>query len=179
MKKTFLASSLAVLILIGLCVFAPYTIHPEIAQEPKLENPKFVISSWDYPDAYGQGIERFTILENSSGTWTVDQLSYYNESGVIEWNASLFCKLIIACFINITFLGISTENEATNRTQLNVTVVNNRGVTEFSQQNLTYIADTYNDEGDGVYLLGYQVVLNFSPKLGGIYTITVNMELYY
>jgi len=58
--------ALAVLICLPLGLLSlPQGITEEISKEPA----QFIISSWSYPDEYGQGIEHITYDQNSTGAW--------------------------------------------------------------------------------------------------------------
>ena len=141
-------------------------------------NSQFIISSWDHPDEYGQGITLFHFYENSTGSWVevYDPTGYRpDDTSIIDWNASVAIKLRCHSSLNSTFLGLSDDSEGMNYIRHSVTVSNLTGVV-FSQQNFTY-------HGRGhvgsMYFYQYEVVLNFLPEYGEIYTVTVTYEVFY
>lgn len=140
---------------------------------------QFVLSSWDFPDAYGQGIEGFEIFENSTGAWVqVGGYYGYEDSQVLEWNASVAIKLICYTWFNSTITGAGSGALGKNYQRHNVTVTNLSDVVVFSQQNFTYVSvDTATDPP--MWLYGYSVVLNFLPESGQYYTVTVTYEVYW
>jgi len=74
--------ALAVLICLPLGLLSlPQGITEEISKEPA----QFVISGWDYPDEYGQGIYATWFYENSTGAWNpVGDYHLYNERHMHE-----------------------------------------------------------------------------------------------
>ena len=142
-------------------------------------NPQFVISSWEYPDEYGQGIEGFEMLENSTGSWAqVGGLYSSSDTHAIEWNASLFIKLRCYTYFNSTLTGASDTDDGKNYQRHNITVTNFNGTILFSQQNFTWFYD--DDSIDPpMWFYGYEVVLNFLPEEGQVYTVTVTYEVFY
>jgi hypothetical protein len=142
--------------------------------------PKFVIASWDYPDEYGQGIDAFGVYENSTGSWLavggfVPNVAY-NEEGSFDWNASLGIKIRVYCLINSTLVGFGSVAEGKLYQQHDVVVTQSNGTVVFSQQNFTYFAGGAIDE---MYEYDYDVVLNFLPDYGEIYTVTITYEIYW
>jgi len=169
MKKKIVAGLLMVLTL-GLLVTS---IHPAKAQ--------FIISSWAYPDEYGQGIEGFEIFENTTGSWVqATGLISPSSSSIINVNSSYAgysIKLRCWTWINSTFLGLSTTNEGKLVQKHNVTV-RSQGDIIFSQQNFTWFYDS--DAIDPpMWFYGYEVVLNFIFNQGQTYIATVEYEVYY
>ena len=139
---------------------------------------QFVLASWDYPDEYGQGIEAFEIAENSTGSWVqVGAARGYADSSTIDWNASLFIRLRCYTWFNSTLTGASTTNDGKNYQRHNI-IVTNSSATVFSQVNFTYF---YADDSidPPMWYYGYEVVLNFLPVAGTIYTVTITYEVYY
>ncbi len=138
---------------------------------------QFVLAEWDYPDEYGQGIYDFDVYENSTGSWVnVGGLTEYDESGIFEWNASVGIKLKCWTYFNSTLTGAEDTNDGKNYQQHSVTVTS-AGQTIFSQQNFTY-SNAYPEE-DPMWVYAYDVVLNFLPVSGAIYTVTVTYEVFY
>ena len=141
-------------------------------------NPQFVLASWAYPDENGQGIDRIDLYENSTGTWADTGLDAdWDGSEIIDWNASLFIKLSVWTYFNSSFMGIADDVVGRNYQKHNVTVTR-LGETIFSQQNFTYVVvETFLTPP--VWHYCYEVILNFLPIAGQIYTVTVTYEVYY
>lgn len=158
-----LVSALALLVLVA-------SIPPAKAQ--------FAIASWDFPDQYGQGITKFLIYENSSGSWVqFGDYVNYGDDGSFNWNVSVGIKLRCWALFNSTLTGAATTAEGKLYQRRNVSVTNREGATVFSQQNFTYVAV---DTGlDPLWLYSYDVVLNFLPQYGQAYAVTIIYEVFY
>ena len=181
-----------------LSAIAIYGILPRRSSDkvPSKGEARFVVSSWDYPDQYGQGIYGVGFYENSTGSWLAAPYythyypDYHEELGefyflapsqnsyILNWSAGVAMKLRVYSVLNTTLVGISEGDyaEGENYLQHNVTVTD-AGTIVFSQQNFTYYGNTY-VSGD---LIPYQydVILNFIPASGHIYTATVLYEIYF
>ena len=139
---------------------------------------QFALASWTFPDNYGQGIEAFEIYENSTGSWVLTSGAYgYEDNYNIDIYANGSIKLRCYTWFNSTLTGASDTNDGKNFQQHNVTVIN-MGTTIFSQQNFTWF---YDDDSINppMWYYGYEVVLNFLPLEGQVYTVTVTYEVYY
>jgi len=157
----------------------PQGILEVTIQEP--QKAKFIISSWVFPyDEYGQGIDALSVYENSTGSWllvggfapNVD----HEDEGSFNWNVSIGIKIRVYSWLNSTLTGVSSTAEGKNVQRHNVTVVLTNGTVIFNQNNLTY----FNAGAVGpMYEYNYDVVLNFLPECGNIYTVTVTYEIYY
>jgi hypothetical protein len=149
---------------------------------------QFVISSWEYPDEYGQGIDGIRFYENSTGAWVA--APYYLDIGEfyyfgydtseysLNWSTGVGIKLRVYSVLNTTFIGINEGNitQGKNYQRHSVAVIPTNGTTIFSQQNFTY----YDNEwavGDLIFY-EYEVILDFLPVAGEIYTVTVTYEVY-
>ena len=149
------------------------------------QGAQFIISTWEFGDGYGQGVDGFRFYENSTGSWVA--APYYNDIGVfyylhyydpytLNWSAGVSMKLRVYTIFNSTLAGAIDEADGQNYQRHNVTVRNNNGVMVFSQQNLTY----YGVEAIGpMWTYKYDVVLNFLPVAGVIYTVVVSYEIFY
>lgn len=139
--------------------------------------PKFALASWSFPDEYTQGIERFLIYENHTGSWV--QVSsgfyYYYDSCVLNWTVGWGIKLLCWTYLNATLTGASTVAQAKLVQRHNVTVTNTMGDTVFSKQNFTYF--DYSPLYNGMWKFQYYVVLNFLPVYGEYYTATVTYQI--
>ena len=148
--------------------------------KPQPSNPQFVLAEWDYPDEYGQGIYGFRFYENSTGSWVA--APWYNDLGsfyflhdyddyILNWSAGVAMKLRVYSAFNDTLTGAVDEADGQNYQRHSVAVTS-EGVEVFSQQNFTYydVTSLYYE---------YEVVLNFLPIGGKIYTISVDYEIYY
>ena len=140
------------------------------------DNPKFVLAEWDFPDEYGQGIDTITVYGNSTGSWVSVGNYEYDEVSSLEWNESVGIKLKVWTWFNSTLTGVGSTNEGKlyQRHSVNVT---NLGTTVFSQQNFTY-SNVYTDSAPMWYYV-YEVVLNFLPVGGEIYSVVVTYEIFW
>ena len=139
---------------------------------------QFVLASWDFPDEYGQGLNLFGFYENSTGSWLSFTGSVYepDQSYIINWNTSGSIMLRCYAFLNSTLTGAIDEADGKNYQQHNV-IVTSGGQTVFSQQNFTFY--NFEDLADPMWYYGYEVVLNFLPQTGSLYTVTVTYEVFY
>ena len=145
----------------------------------KDDNPTFVISSWDYPDEYGQGIYEIVLKQNISGSFQFVEGSpvYPTDTRpyVIEPDGNLFLQVYV--YFNRSHAGIDNVlAQGLNVIRLNVTVYN-EDILVFSQQNFT--KDASSQAGDPIWWLRYYVYLNFSPIAFSIYTTTITYEVFY
>ena len=97
-KKIFSGAALIATILVILIASIP----------PAQAQPKFALATWDYPDAYGQGIDSFVLYSNSTGSWVVVDTWYYDDlypaPDPVPWNASQAIKLRVRSIMNTTCL---------------------------------------------------------------------------
>jgi len=151
---------------------------------PRPISATFVLSAWDYPDEYGQGIEGFEIFENSSGDWElIPAPSYFtsDEECYFEWNVSLFIKLRVVTWLSSTLLGLTGEEDDDDdgipyfRHNITVTTL---GETVFSQDNFTYV-DGDDSIDPPMWLYQYDIILDFVPREGYTYTVIITYEVYY
>lgn len=151
---------------------------------PRPAYAQFVLSAWDHPDEYGQGIERFFIYENSTGSWSMwgDVFYQYDdaEAHYFQWNASVSIMIRVFTWLNATLLGLTGEGEHHSdgipffRHNVTVTTL---GETIFSQSNFTYSwGSTFHTP---MWTYEYDVILDFVPLDGYIYTVTLTYEVYY
>ena len=159
-----------------------FPIATPMINAPQPNNPRFVIASWDYPDEYGQGIEKLSVFSNETGSWLPanwagDSARDYDESSVFEWNASIFIRLNCWTWFNSTLTGAIDWEDGKNyqRHAVNVTSL---GTTVFSQQNFTY-ASAFPAINPPMWYYEYEVILNFLPLVGQIYTVTVTYDVFY
>ena len=141
--------------------------------------PKFSLASWTYPDAHGQGIDRFLIYTNHTGSWVEVGSGYYYhyDTCVLNWTVGWCIKLLCYTYMNGTLTGTSTVAQAKLVQRHSVVVTDGMGQTVFSKQNFTY--DDYSPLWEGMWGFTYYVVLNFLPTYGQIYTATVSYEVFW
>ncbi len=159
------------------------TIRPVIPEQ--LGKAQFVIAEWDYPDEYGQGIDGLKFYENSTGGWvaapyytdagTFFYLNYYETGYTLNWSAGVGFKLRVFSVLNVTLVGAGDIAEGKNYQRHNVTVTS-AGITVFSQENFTYYDSAWTPP---LVVYEYDVVLNFLPISGLIYTVIVTYEIYW
>jgi hypothetical protein len=162
------------------------TQPPMMVQTESTEASYFVLASWDYPDAYGQGVYGYKIYENSTGSWVqVDsELHTYEETTVWEWGVGVAVELKLYCWFNSTLTGASTFAEGKNLLRHNVTVTTG-STTVFEQSNFTYAGaagggiDGEDESSDPMWLYYYTVVLNFLPEASTYYVATVTYEVFW
>lgn len=159
---------LVALVMVSLLLVVP--VQPAKAQ--------FVLSEWDYPDQYGQGIKLFHFYDNSTGSWVefsdITGHEATNTSNV-ECPVGVGIKIRINTYLNSTFIGLSDETEGFDLIRHNLTVTS-LGETIFSQQNFTMF--NYGQIGP-MYSYNYEVILGFLPVQGTIYILTFTYEIYY
>ena len=155
-----------------------------VTPRPITAQSQFVLSGWDYPDAYGQGIVGFLVYENSTGIWlTIGPPSYFinTDETYFNWTVGAFIKLRVVTWLNSTLLGLTGEeshhSDGVPYFRHNVTVTT-LGETIFSQSNFTYVmGDSSTDPP--MWLYQYDIILDFEPAEGYVYTATITYEVYY
>jgi hypothetical protein len=190
MKK----KALAIVLTLSICVMLIVAMRPLPISEKtptKHGTSQFILASWDYPDEYGQGIYGFRFYENATGSWELtpwyysggelDGLPFYflhsYDPYTLNWSAGVAMKLHVFCLINSTLTGAVDLADGQNYQRHNVTVTSNQGTILFSQQNITYY-DAF-EPIDEMFEYEYEVVLNFLPEMGNIYTITMTYEVFW
>lgn len=171
-NKKKLVSSIIVLSFITLLLISIPTVKA---------NSQFVLSSWAYPDEYGQGIEKMLVYENSTGSWLPyydDATRYYYDSMNFNWNISIGIKLRVYTWFNSTLTGASNYTIGKNYQRHSVTVTQLNGSIVFNQQNFTY-QGCYPAINPPLWYYYYDVVLDFLPSMGNIYKAIVTYEVYY
>lgn len=162
--------ALAVIVMIPLSVILA-TIQPTTA--------KFTLSSWSFPDEYGQGIEGFEIYGNSTGAWVqVDGYYTAEDTTIFDWEVGVSIKLICYTWFDSELTGADNENAGKLLQKHNVTVRDLYNNIIFSQQNFTFVMsdDSINPP---LWFYGYEVVLNFLPDYGQYYTVSVIYEIFW
>lgn len=151
---------------------------------PRPAYAQFVLSAWDHPDEYGQGIEGFEIYENSTGDWElIGPPSYFvsTDDTYFDWNVSVFIKLRVVTWLSSTLLGLTGEeaddDDGIPYFRHNITVTT-LGQTVFSAQNFTYV-DGDDSTDPPMWMYTYDIILDFVPLEGYTYTVTITYEVYY
>jgi hypothetical protein len=172
------------LIILGMTIL----VQQDRAESVQKENPKFIFASWDYPDEYGQGIDGFRFYENSTGSWVA--APYYTDLGefyylpdylddyTLNWTPGIAMKLRVFTVLNTTLVGLGDGDYAggKNYQKHNIIVIGLSTVV-FEQQNFTYY--TYEWVTGDLIFYEYDVVLNFLPQMGAVYTLTVTYEVFW
>ena len=164
----------------------PKIVHPVEAQKVQ-----FIISSWDYPDEYGQGIYGFFITDNHTGVFLGGAQPWgsaiYDNThdGYFEMNytENTAIELDVRVVLNLTLVGLTyPDDNATgiNYFRLNITFsgFENYNYTEWSQQNFTYDYLS-GDLGGGLWYYSEEVIINHLIVVGAIYTATITYEVFY
>ena len=163
--------------LVGLALIACVCTMLLVSIQPVKANPQFALASWDYPDEYGQGILMIAVYENSTGAWELVDTRYSNESQVYsDWEIGVAIKLRCWTFFNSTFTGANDLDDGKNYQQHNVVVNQFNGTTVFSQQNFTFFDS---NDYDDMWQYEYEVVLDFLPVQGQVYTVTIIYEIWW
>ena len=155
MYKRRIAVCVSIIMMLTLSVLV-VSNHPTKSIVKELEQPaKFVLSSWAYPDEYGQGIYGFSFWENSTGSWVAAPwythyypdyheeegefyfLWYYVQDYRLNWSEGVAMKIRVFSVLNLTLTGAIDEADGQNYQRHSV-IVTSAGTTVFSQQNFTY-----------------------------------------
>ena len=161
-----------------------------IATPTQTRSSKFVLSEWDQPDEYGQGIYLIRFYENSTGSWVaapwyyvggaLDGLPYYAlhpyDPYDLNWSEGVAMKLRVYTAFNQTQNGVGSTAEGQRYLRHNVTVTEASTIV-FSQQNFTYYDVT--DGSPANYYYEYEVILNFLPIGGSVYSAIVTYEIFW
>ena len=95
----------------------------------------------------------------------------------LNWSAGVAMKIRVYSLFNQTLVGVGSTTEGQNYLRHSVNVASASNSSIFSQQNFTYYDVT--EVGDENYYYEYEVVLNFLPIVGQIYTATITYEVFY
>lgn len=182
-----ISAGFLILMIVAVSVLVASNYSPKPIVEDFEQQANFVIASWDYPDQYGQGIDLLHFYENSTGSWLpawfyIDgvgkfyTLHSYDSYDYFNFSAGVAMKIRVETLFNQTLVNVSSTAEGQKYLRHDVTVSDAYGVV-FSQQNFTYY-DVI-EFGEDNYYYKYEVVLNFLPVSGEIYTVVVTYEIYY
>lgn len=154
-----------------------------------IQSAQFVISSWSFPDEYGQGIYIVTPYQNSSGSFvtipnpdTGIGTCYWNNATTYNLNftASTALRFDARVLLNYTRLGLSHPADIDlGRDYLRVNLemfIASESV--FSLQSMTF------DDLDGLYETGiwwysYVDIVNVILIAGQIYTVVITLEVFW
>ena len=182
MYKRRIAVCVSVIMILTISVLVASNYPPESTVK-ELEQPaKFVLSSWDYPDEYGQGIYGFFLRENSTGVFlpSPDWIIRPENDTEFEFEGGFSIKLDVRVTLNYTFFGLTHPDDielGINYIRLNV-IVTSVGQPVFSQQNFTY-NDLSGLVETGIWYYSYIVVLNFILVGGEIYKTVLTYEIFW
>lgn len=147
-----------------------------IAPQSKPDHSLFVLSSWDYPDEYGQGIDAIRLWQYLSGSWQsltpFDYGNTGNDTFVISETGPLTVQ--VKGYVNATHVGASTLAEGQNYVRHSALVTTPSNISVFSLQNFTYVTAT--DSLSPMFYYFYNATLNFTPQPATIYTCEITME---
>lgn len=172
--------AIALVLLFGMAfsVAQLYSISAEMKYANENAPARFVISSWSYPDDYGQGVHLISIYENSTGSWVqVDDHFYYDVSTIYDWNHSVGMKLYAFSWFNGTLAEETNTTLAQSLQRHNLTVTDAFGTVVYSQENFTYfgVSDAYSP----MLYYSYEHELDWLPNASQQYYITLTYEIYY
>ena len=144
-KRKIITVALLGLFICSMLILVP--IQPVTQSQKETGTSTFVISSWEYPDEYGQGIYGYFLLENSSGAfWPVGGplITYSSCNGSYTVNDGISYGFDVRVYVNYTLLGLEEPetydplsieyHPALNYLRLNITVLS-ASETIFSQNN--------------------------------------------
>lgn len=141
---------------------------------------QFVLA-YDYPTPNGNGIAYINGyvdgVYNGSMYANPDSYPTATTNNPMYVDAGVSLSLKVGCWLNGTFMSVSSLAQGKQVLRHNVTVTALNGTILFSQQNFTY--DSGTDYYAPMYFYDYTVTLNFDVIAGGYYTVTVIYELYY
>jgi len=178
-QRNKLIAVVCAILSLGMATVLVTTNQP--TSDTHIEKPvKFVLSSWDYPDEYGQGIESIYAYENASGSYVEYPGSPYSSSDNIQLEKNLtgYIWLQIICWFNRSHVGIpNIFPQGINRIRHTVNVTQSNGTVVFSQINFTITASS--QAFDPLWWIRYDVVLAFQPIAGEVYTATISYDIYW
>ena len=144
---------------------------------------QFVLAYDFSPDNYGNAIAYITAYYD--GAWNgsmykdPDSYPFDTTTNPKETFEGINITLAVFCWLNGSHTEISSIAEGKTVLRHNVSVLMTNGTVIFSKQNFTYVigADGFGDSGE-MYFYRYDVVLDFVPISGEVYTITVIYEVF-
>lgn len=170
MKRKILTAglvlSISLLILVG------------FSSKPVRAHSTFVLSSWDFPDSYGQGLTTVYLQTNTSGTWSsVEGFGYLEpDPSPIDWNVSDPVRVLTWVSMNYTLTGASSLENGKNYIRQTLNVTDSSDTLLFTEVNGTYVQGL---ENEGLYWYQYGFVWDFLPVSGEVYTVNIYYEVYY
>ena len=152
-----------------------------IATPQKAESAKFILSSWSYPDEYGQGIEFVTVYQNVSGSWELlsDGNIIPTASTAFEINETITgIKIRVRCWLNNTMVGASDITDSKKYIRHNATLFLAGGIDPvYSLENFTF--ETGGSGYYPMYWYDYNGTIPFDFASGMTYILYVNCEIYH
>jgi hypothetical protein len=176
-KQYKVSAALIALVILSIAVTAsPISPIPE-------PHAKFSISTWTYPDQYGQGIFAVSFWGNSSGSWeNIVGFNNVTTPNSFVWNASVGMTILVVNTYNWTLNDINSTAAAEAYTRNDILIVDQFGTTTFSQQNLTLYTCFFEGAeyyGGTRYFVEYNVTLPFLPLDGYTYAVTIGLDIWY
>lgn len=146
--------------------------------QPTSAKSTFVLASWSFPDAYGQGISTWYAQTNHTGSWVTYESAGYLDSdpSPFAWNESQAMKILTWVSMNYTLTGASSLANGKNFIRQGIAIYDSSDDLAFSQQNFTYVQAI---ENDGLYWYQYYVIPDFLPVGGEVYSVELMYEVYY
>ena len=162
-----------VVLMISLVAIGFTTIPPAKAQ--------FILADYVYPPPNGNGIAYISIFIDGDYVDTMynnpDSYPTATPTNPLDIDAGVTMTLQLECWINGTFMDISSLAEGLLIMRHSIVITRINGTTVFSQQNFTYVSGT--DAFAPMYNYKYTVILDFVPEHGEYYTATVTYELWW
>lgn len=182
-RKKIIAAIVAAMVL----VLIPYGLFQTqqtnaITKEPT-PTAQFVISSWDFPDSYSQGLYGILLESNTSGSWQVVLgTKYYNQTASYNATDDIGFAIRVKVFFhfNYTLANLSDPTDqalAQNHIRTNMTVERNT-YKIFSLVNGTYNGVTKIADFD-LWLVVYYFLFDVLIKYDSIYTVSFDYDFYY
>jgi len=155
-----------------------------VSIQPVKANPKFIIASSvpyngngiAYIGCYLDSVFNATVYYNFDA-----YLAYANNTAGInplDVFAGSNITLSVFSWLNGTWAGIASFAEGQNVIRHHVTVALGNGTVVFSKQNFTYVDTGVYEEWAPMYFYRYDVILDFVPEMGQVYTATITYEVY-
>ena len=150
---------------------------------------QFVLSSWSFPDEYGQGIYRIRVKENSTGAFLdipnpVLGYWYHDNASNVRLNHSTTTALFFAVSVYFNYTKMGLEHPGDNQVARNlfkITIEMKLSLYDevsWPQQNMTY--DTFLGQvEEGIWAYTYTCLVEVLLVAGEIYTVVITYEIYY
>lgn len=142
------------------------------------QGAQFVVSSWSYPDSYGQGIYNVSFYENSTGSWVLIDTLVSANSTTIEYNytADTAIRVVPVFTLNHTYFGFTAgEIEQAGTVSRNSIEVSLTGTSVYSEG---FTFGSWGNQSASVWWISYYTVVNVIIASGATYVVVIEFEVY-